>query len=85
MVGARCDGVSRSARPPRMPKKQPKQINYLTNFCSRSEFSIKLDGQNALVAQLDRVSVSEAEGHRFDSCRAHHKLTLYLRRKSHDP
>ncbi len=28
----------------------------------------------APVAQLDRVSVSEAEGHRFDSCRARHTL-----------
>ena len=27
---------------------------------------------HAPVAQLDRASVSEAEGHRFDSCRAHH-------------
>ena len=26
----------------------------------------------APVAQLDRVSASEAEGHRFDSCRARH-------------
>ena len=28
----------------------------------------------APVAQLDRVLVSEAKGHRFDSCRAHHTL-----------
>lgn len=27
---------------------------------------------NAPVAQLDRVLVSEAKGHRFDSCRARH-------------
>lgn len=26
----------------------------------------------APVAQLDRVSVSEAEGHRFDPCRVRH-------------
>ena len=26
----------------------------------------------APVAQVDRVSASEAEGHRFKSCRAHH-------------
>ena len=26
----------------------------------------------APVAQLDRVSASEAEGRRFDSCQAHH-------------
>ena len=29
--------------------------------------------KKAPVAQLDRVSASEAEGHRFDSCRVHHK------------
>ena len=34
------------------------QMNYINNF--------------APVAQLDRVSVSEAEGRRFDSCQAHH-------------
>ena len=27
---------------------------------------------NAPVAQLDRVSASEAEGHRFESCRVRH-------------
>ena len=27
---------------------------------------------SAPVAQLDRVSVSEAEGHRFDPCRVRH-------------
>lgn len=27
---------------------------------------------NAPVAQLDRVSASEAEGHRFESCQARH-------------
>jgi hypothetical protein len=31
-----------------------------------------LDIIYAPVAQLDRVLVSEAKGHRFDSCRAHH-------------
>ena len=34
------------------------QMNYINIF--------------APVAQLDRVSVSEAEGRRFDSCQAHH-------------
>ena len=29
---------------------------------------------HAPVAQLDRVSVSEAEGHEFESRRAHHKM-----------
>ena len=30
----------------------------------------------APVAQLDRVLVSEAKGHRFDSCRARHYLAV---------
>lgn len=30
----------------------------------------------ASVAQLDRVSVSETEGHRFDPCRVHHKFSI---------
>lgn len=29
-------------------------------------------GLRAPVAQLDRVSASEAEGHRFESCRVRH-------------
>lgn len=33
---------------------------------------------NAPVAQLDRVSVSETEGHRFDSCQARHFFTLVI-------
>ena len=34
---------------------------------------------NAPVAQLDRVLVSEAKGHRFDSCRARHiKKGIFL-------
>jgi hypothetical protein len=43
--------------------------------------SVKIDAwhgiehntDHAPVAQLDRVSVSEAEGHRFDSCRVRHR------------
>ena len=31
----------------------------------------------APVAQLDRVSASEAEGHRFESCRARHLFVLF--------
>ena len=38
--------------------------------------------RNAPVAQLDRVLVSEAKGHRFDSCRARH--TSCLCRKEFD-
>ena len=34
---------------------------------------------HAPVAQLDRVTVSEAVGHRFESCRARHFLTSYAR------
>ena len=37
--------------------------------------SIKIS-PNAPVAQLDRVSVSEAEGHRFDSCQARHLFSI---------
>lgn len=33
---------------------------------------------HAPVAQLDRVSVSEAEGHRFNSCQARHFLLYFL-------
>lgn len=36
------------------------------------------DSFYALVAQLDRVSVSEAEGRGFDSRRAHQSLYLQL-------
>ena len=32
----------------------------------------------ASVAQLDRVSVSETEGHRFDPCRVHHLQYTFL-------
>ena len=32
----------------------------------------------APVAQLDRVSVSEAEGHRFDSCQARHFFSIFF-------
>ena len=34
---------------------------------------------NAPVAQLDRVLVSEAKGHRFDSCRARQKFPAVFR------
>ena len=36
----------------------------------------------APVAQLDRASASGAEGHRFESCRAHHKSPCELARSS---
>ena len=39
-----------------------------------------LDIIYAPVAQLDRVLVSEAKGHRFDSCRARHTLKSLARR-----
>ena len=35
-------------------------------------------GHQALVAQLDRASASGAEGHRFESCRAHGAKALWL-------
>ena len=35
-------------------------------------------GHQALVAQLDRASASGAEGHRFESCRAHGVKDLWL-------
>ena len=37
---------------------------------------------HAPVAQLDRVLVSEAKGHRFDSCRAHHPKILFENNKA---
>ena len=33
---------------------------------------IRLQSTHAPVAQLDRVSDSDSEGHRFESCRAYH-------------
>ena len=39
----------------------------------------------APVAQLDRVLVSEAKGHRFDSCRAHHNLERAYLVKGSEP
>lgn len=33
---------------------------------------LNLTPQSAPVAQLDRVSASEAEGHKFESCRVRH-------------
>ena len=33
---------------------------------------VRIPRKNAPVAQLDRVSASEAEGHRFESCRVRH-------------
>jgi hypothetical protein len=32
--------------------------------------------RDAPVAQLDRVNASEALGHKFESCRAHHNFRL---------
>ncbi len=42
-------------------------------FRASSWFPIvgEFTGSSALVAQLDRASASGAEGHRFESCRAH--------------
>src|SRR5438067_9546128 len=37
--------------------------------------SVEVKLPRAPVAQLDRVLVSEAKGHRFDSCRARHSTT----------
>ncbi len=37
---------------------------------------VKLQFSYAPVAQLDRVSPSEGEGHRFDSCQARHFLMV---------
>ena len=39
------------------------------------EHESRVAQRQAPVAQLDRASASEAEGHRFESCRAHHLLT----------
>src|SRR5438034_8026994 len=36
--------------------------------------SVEVESPRAPVAQLDRVLVSEAKGHRFDSCRARQSL-----------
>jgi hypothetical protein len=43
-------------------------LGSLCSFCAFFKY--------ALVAQLDRVSVSEAEGRGFDSRRAHHLTVL---------
>ena len=37
--------------------------------------------RDAPVAQLDRVNASEALGHKFESCRAHHYLLAALGHK----
>jgi hypothetical protein len=34
--------------------------------------------RDAPVAQLDRVNASEALGHKFESCRAHHNFHMAL-------
>ena len=47
--------------------------NCYTKLLHRTGSWSVTDASQALVAQLDRVSASEAEGHRFDSCRAHHE------------
>lgn len=41
----------------------------------KNRYDLRLIFSNAPVAQLDRVLVSEAKGHRFESCRAHHSDT----------
>ena len=55
-------------------------------FLKRLTFSagcamiIRLQSSHAPVAQLDRVSDSDSEGHRFESCRAYAKRSLVFTR-----
>jgi hypothetical protein len=46
----------------------------LSDFCTNRSPDPTRDNleKDAPVAQLDRVNASEALGHKFESCRAHH-------------
>lgn len=56
----------------------PPSAHRLAAFSPRRRSRI-LSVPRALVAQLDRASVYETEGRRFESCRAHHDPSPHLR------
>ena len=93
---ARLEGKSTASHPVRIPPvRRPRPLRrrkaqHLSRrwtfppFCTTMIFAredIPPPRTHAPVAQLDRVSDSDSEGHRFDSCRVYHNSRRVTRRE----